>query len=71
MSDFVLIYLLKHRAHDGEPNIQTDDILNTLGKKYGKTAAQISLRFLIQRGLAAIPKSNDKGRQLENISVSG
>ena len=58
------------RAKEGEPNIQTDFTLEKLGKKYGKTPAQMALKFQMQRGLAAVPKSNSKQRQLENISVS-
>ena len=58
------------RAKEGEPNIQTDTTLEKLAKKYSKTPAQIALKFQIQRGLAAVPKSNSRQRQLENISVS-
>ena len=40
-----------------------------IGKKYGKTAVQVTLRWLIQRGVAAIPKSITPRRIQENIDV--
>ncbi len=49
--------------------MQTDATLERLGRKHGRTAAQVALRFQIQRGLAVVPKSNDRERQLQNISV--
>ena len=43
--------------------------LDTLGKKYNKTAAQIIIRFDVQRGLVPIPKSSHDERLKNNISV--
>lgn len=43
--------------------------LCTLGRKYGKSAAQIGLRFLIQRGIIAIPKTSHKERLKENMDI--
>lgn len=40
-----------------------------IGKGHGKTAAQVVLRYLIQIGTIPIPKSVNKKRLLENISV--
>ena len=53
----------------GKNNFFTNPILLTIGKKYGKTAAQIGLKFLIQRGITAIPKSGYKDRLKENIDI--
>ena len=39
------------------------------GKKYGKTAAQTALRFLIQSGVVAIPKSTHRERMGENFQI--
>ena len=39
------------------------------GKKYGKTAAQTALRFLIQSGVVAIPKSTHRERMEENFQI--
>jgi diketogulonate reductase-like aldo/keto reductase len=43
--------------------------LDTLGKKYNRTAAQIIIRFDVQRGLVPIPKSSHDERLKNNISV--
>lgn len=40
-----------------------------IAKNHHKTPRQIALRFLLQRGIAVIPKSTHKNRQEENIDV--
>ena len=40
-----------------------------LAGKYGKTPAQTALRFLIQRGIIAIPKTTHRERMEENFNV--
>jgi diketogulonate reductase-like aldo/keto reductase len=44
-------------------------MLATLAEAYGKSVAQVVLRWHIQRGVAVIPKSNSKERILENMNV--
>ncbi len=44
-------------------------VLVEIGEKYGKSAVQISLRWLIQRGVAVIPKSVTPKRIQENIDI--
>ncbi|XP_070281156.1 aldo-keto reductase family 1 member D1-like isoform X3 [Myotis yumanensis] len=46
-----------------------DELLNSLGKKYNKTAAQVALRFNIQRGIVVIPKSFDPPKIKENFQI--
>ena len=41
----------------------------TLAEKYGKTSAQIMLRFLTQRGIAVIPRSTKLGHIKENFDL--
>ena len=43
--------------------------LAAIGSKYGKTAAQVALRWLTQRGIVAIPKSSHKERMAQNLDV--
>lgn len=43
--------------------------LNTIAKKYGKTAAQVILRWHLQRGIVVIPKSTHIERMKENFEV--
>lgn len=40
-----------------------------IGKKYNKSSAQIALKFTIQKGIAAIPKSTNPKRIQENIDL--
>lgn len=40
-----------------------------IGKKYGKTPAQVGLRYLVRRGINVIPKTSKKERMIENISI--
>ena len=46
-----------------------DETLVSIGKKYGKTAAQVILRWNIELGIIAIPKSVTPSRIKENISI--
>ncbi|XP_054582564.1 aldo-keto reductase family 1 member D1 isoform X2 [Eptesicus fuscus] len=46
-----------------------DELLNSLGEKYNKTAAQVALRFNIQRGIVVIPKSFNPKRIKENFQI--
>lgn len=43
--------------------------LKAIGEKYGKTAAQVILRWHLQRGIVVIPKSTHKERMEENFNV--
>ena len=44
-------------------------VIHRLAEKYGKTMAQICLRFLYQKGIMPIVKSADRGRMLENMDI--
>ena len=44
-------------------------MLMEIGKKYGKTTAQVMLRWHIQRGVVVIPKSTHYERMVENLNV--
>ena len=43
--------------------------MGKIGSKYGKTASQVALRWLTQRGIVAIPKSTHKERMVQNLSI--
>jgi diketogulonate reductase-like aldo/keto reductase len=47
----------------------TDPTIVEIGKKHNKSAAQVMIRWQIQRGVIAIPKSTKKERIKENIEV--
>jgi diketogulonate reductase-like aldo/keto reductase len=54
---------------EGKNNIFTNEVLVSIGKQYNKSVAQVTLRWLIQRGIVAIPKSVRKERMAENFNV--
>lgn len=54
---------------EGRNNLFTNEILVSMGEKYGKTPAQVALRFLIQLGIVVIPKSVRVERMKENLDV--
>lgn len=54
---------------EGRNGLFTNAVLSAIGHKYGKSAAQIVLRWHLQRGVIAIPKSVHKERMTENSSV--
>ncbi len=53
----------------GVDGIIKSDLLAGIGAKYGKTASQVALRWLTQRGIVAIPKSTHKERMQQNFDI--
>ena len=53
----------------GVDGIIKSDLLADIGAKYGKTASQVALRWLTQRGIVAIPKSTHKERMQQNLDI--
>lgn len=49
--------------------VPLDPVLQRIGAKYGKTAAQVGLRWLIQQGYIALPKTARPERVKENIAI--
>lgn len=54
---------------EGKHGIFTHPVLTAIGKKHGKTAAQVALRWNLQRGVVVIPKSVHKDRMEQNMAV--
>lgn len=46
-----------------------DDVICILATKYGKTPAQIGLRWILQKGVAVIPKSTQEERIISNGEI--
>jgi len=53
----------------GASGIVQSELLADIGSKYGKSAAQVALRWLTQRGIVAIPKSSHKERMAQNLNI--
>ena len=54
---------------EGNHGIFTHPVLTAIGQKYGKSAAQVALRWNVQRGVVVIPKSVHKERMEQNIDI--
>ncbi len=54
---------------EGKHGIFTDPELTAIGEKYGKTAAQVALRWNVQRGVSIIPKSVHVDRMEQNLDI--
>lgn len=54
---------------EGKNGLFTNPVLAEIGQGYGKSTAQVALRFLLQSGVVVIPKSTKKERMEENFQV--
>ncbi|MYS16695.1 aldo/keto reductase [Streptomyces sp. SID4982] len=54
---------------EGKNDLFTNPLLAEIGKEYGKSVAQVALRWLTQRGVVAIPKSVRPERMRENLDI--
>ena len=54
---------------EGRKDMFTNPVLTEIGAKYGKTATQTALRFLMQSGVVIIPKSTHKDRMQQNFDL--
>lgn len=54
---------------EGKHGIFTDPELTAIGEKYGKSAAQVVLRWNVQRGVVIIPKSTKPERMAQNMDI--
>ena len=53
----------------GAEGVIKSEVLAAIGSKYSKSAAQVALRWLTQRGIVAIPKSSHKERMAQNLDI--
>ena len=54
---------------EGAEGVVKNELLASIGEGYGKTAAQVALRWLTQRGIVAIPKSTHVERMRQNLDI--
>ena len=54
---------------EGKHGIFTHPVLTEIGAKYGKSAAQVALRWNVQRGVTVIPKSTHRARMVQNLDI--
>ncbi|KAL5234646.1 hypothetical protein ACI65C_002056 [Semiaphis heraclei] len=51
------------------PEMMENDVVLKIAEKHGKTAAQVLLRFIVQKGIVVIPKSTNPERLALNIQI--
>lgn len=56
-------------AKAGEPSLLEDPKLIAIGKKYGKSPAQVCIKWQIQRGVSVVPKSVNPERIKQNSDL--
>ena len=54
---------------EGKNGLFTNEVLQPIADKHGKSIAQVVLRWLTDRGIVAIPKSTHKERMAENFAI--
>lgn len=54
---------------EGRNNFFTNTVLEGIGRKYGKSVAQVALRWLVQRDVIIIPKSTHMERMEQNLDI--
>lgn len=54
---------------EGRNGLFTNEILKSIGEKHGKSVAQVTLRWMIQRDIVVIPKTVSKERMKQNLDV--
>lgn len=77
MQEQALAVMKKYGVHpqawgplaEGKHGIFTDKDLVAIGAKHGKSAAQVALRWNVQRGVSIIPKSVHVERMQENLAI--
>ena len=66
-------YKVAHEAWapfgEGRGGLFENEVLKGIGEKYGKTAAQVMLRWNIQMNVIVLPKSTHKERMIQNMNV--
>lgn len=54
---------------EGRGNLFANEVLTKIGEKYQKSAAQVMLRWNLQRGVVVLPKTTHKERMVQNLDV--
>lgn len=55
---------------EGQRGLFTQPVLKAIGDQYGKTPAQVTLRWLLQNDIVAIPKSVHADRMAQNFAIN-
>jgi len=69
LAEFGTVQMAWAPLGQGRNNLFADPVLSEIGAQYGKTPAQVALRWLTQRGIVAIPKSTHRERMAQNLDI--
>lgn len=69
MDDFHVVPEAWGPLCEGQKNIFQNRVLNAIAKKHGRTVAQIILRWHLQKGVTAIPRTVHEERMAENMDI--
>lgn len=53
----------------GRNDIFNNSILASIGQRYNKSVAQVTLRWIIQRGIVTIPRTSNRAYMIENLDI--
>ncbi|MDL2284851.1 aldo/keto reductase [Oxalobacter sp. OttesenSCG-928-P03] len=53
----------------GRNGLFTNPVLAAIAKKHNKTVAQVTLKWLVQRGIATIPRTSERAEMQENLGI--
>ncbi len=72
-NDYLKQHGIQHEAWspfaEGRHGLFTNETLAAIGKKHNKSVAQVCLRWHLQRGIVAIPRSRQKEHIAENLNI--
>jgi diketogulonate reductase-like aldo/keto reductase len=54
---------------DQKDTLVTGDLVTSIGRKYGKTGAQVALKWLVQQDIPVIPKTGNLQHLKENLDL--
>lgn len=54
---------------EGKNDLFQNEVLKSIGNQYSKSIAQVTLRWMIQRGIVVIPKTIQKSRMIDNLAI--
>lgn len=69
MSDYGVIPEAWGPFAEGQFGLFTNPVLTEIGRTHGKTAAQVVLRWNVQRGVVVIPKTVHRDRMEQNFDI--
>lgn len=68
-TDYIDLIMAWAPLAEGRNGFFTNPVLENIGRRYGKSVAQVAQRWLVQRGVIIIPKSTHVERMKQNLDI--